>query len=125
MIVMAHHIGWTLCPHHLLPVRLDISIGYIPQGGCVGLSKMARIADSCLNTPMMQETLTHDIADAMMNKIKPIPSGSGIVVTGEHLCMRMRGVKSNSKVTTSAMRGTFFDKAATRAEFLALVRNHS
>src|SRR5262245_43589868 len=123
MVVMRHHSTWTLCPHHLLPVSLDISIAYIPKGGVVGLSKMARIAEMCLAKPMLQEELTHEIADAMMNNIQPVPAGAGCVVEGDHLCMRMRGVKTKGRVTTSAMRGALLEKPEARSEFLALVRN--
>lgn len=123
MIVMKHHTTWGMCPHHLLPVALDISIAYVPRGGVVGLSKMARIAEMCLSKPVLQESLTHQIVDTMMDKIKPTPNGAGCVVEGKHLCMAMRGVKSTGTVTTSAMRGVFLDKPATREEFLNLVRN--
>lgn len=123
MVVMKGHETWAVCPHHLLPVHLTVSIGYVPNGTVVGLSKMARIADRCLVAPVLQELLTNQIADSIMNQIKPTPMGAGVVVEGEHLCMRMRGVKTAGTITTSAMRGAFFTKPETRAEFLALVRN--
>jgi GTP cyclohydrolase I len=120
MIIMRHHQTWTLCPHHLLPVHLDISVAYVPNGGVVGLSKLCRIAESVLNKPAMQESITHDIADALMKNINPTPLGAGCIVRGEHLCMRMRGVKTSGSVVTSAMRGVLLQKPEARAEFLAL-----
>lgn len=123
MVVMRHHTAWTLCPHHLLPVLLDISVGYVPNGGVVGLSKLARIAEMHLTGPILQETATNGIADDLINRISPPPLGAGVVIEGEHLCMKMRGLRTSGKVTTSAMRGSLLNKPETRAEFLALVRN--
>jgi GTP cyclohydrolase I len=124
LIVARHHQAWTICPHHLLPVRLDISLGYIPRGGVVGLSKLMRIADHCLNAPIKQETLTDDIANAVMGRIKPSPIGAGVIIKGEHACMQMRGVRTSANVVTSAMRGAMFDKPEARSEFLQLVNGH-
>ena len=125
MVVLCGHKTWTLCPHHLLPVELTIHIAYIPQGGVVGLSKMARIAEAYLSKPTLQETLTHDVADGMMNNIKPNPLGAACVIEGAHLCMRMRGIKTTSRVVTSAMRGSFLTKPEARQEFLALTRGRN
>jgi GTP cyclohydrolase I len=126
MIILAHHVDWTLCPHHLLPVKLDVSIAYIPQGGVLGLSKLARLIQSNLSEPTLQEELTDDLADDLMS-LKPTkdslpPAGAAVLIYGEHLCMRMRGPKSTGETITSAMRGVFKDHIQTREEFLSLVR---
>lgn len=122
MCVMRHHTAWGLCPHHLLPVHLDISIGYLPDGAVVGLSKLARVANHVLGKPMLQEAATHVIVDSLMTNIKPTPKGAGCVIEGQHLCMQMRGVKTPAKVSTSAMAGVFLSDPAARLEFLSLVR---
>jgi GTP cyclohydrolase I len=123
MLVARHHKAWGMCPHHLLPVHLDVSIGYIPAGSVVGLSKLARIANHALGKPILQEAVTQDIVDSLMTKIKPTPKGAACVIEGQHLCMQMRGVKTPGNVVTSAMQGLFLTDPATRSEFLSLVRN--
>jgi GTP cyclohydrolase I len=122
MIIAKHHEAWTICPHHLLPVKLDISVCYIPKGGVVGLSKLMRIATTFLDKPIMQETLTHEVAQGLMEQINPTPAGAGVLITGEHACMQMRGIRTKSNIVTSAMRGVLLDNSAARMEFLSLVR---
>jgi GTP cyclohydrolase IA len=122
MLVARHHTAWGMCPHHLLPVHLDISIGYIPNGAVVGLSKLARIANHAIGKPILQEAVTQDITRSLMSKIHPTPKGAGCVIEGVHMCMQMRGVKTPGNVVTSSMEGVFLTEPATRAEFLSLVR---
>jgi len=95
-------------------------VGYIPKGRVVGISKLARAVELFARRPQVQERLTSQIADAIMEVVKPY--GVGVVMEAEHLCMTMRGVKKpGSKVVTSANRGIFRTRPATRAEFMAIV----
>lgn len=112
---------YSMCEHHLLPMKLDISIGYLPKGKVLGLSKMARIADSVCRRPQLQERIGHDIADIM---IKATGSEDVIVViSGEHYCMTMRGIKKPGTYTkTAAMRGKFGTDHALRREFYNLIQ---
>ena len=122
MIILSHLIAWTLCPHHLLPVELDLSLAYIPNGQVVGVSKLARLVMNHFTEPTLQEDLTDSVADELMSKLVPAPKGAAVLVYGRHDCMRIRGIKSNSTIITSAMRGVFLEKADVKEEFLSLVR---
>jgi len=108
----------SLCEHHLLPFHGTFHVGYIPRGRVVGISKLARVVDIYSRRLQLQERLTSQIADVLMEELKP--EGVAVVGMGEHLCMTMRGVrKPGSKVVTSANRGLFRDREATRLEFFA------
>lgn len=104
-IVMRNHVLWTLCPHHLLPVRLKVTAAYIPHKQVVGLSKLARMAQASNTGPLMQETFTRNFADTL-SKI-PGCGGAAVVTEGTHACMRIRGIKSNGKVLACARVGAF------------------
>lgn len=119
MIVLAHHTDYTLCPHHLLPVKLDISLAYIPKGMVLGLSKLARLVGHCLKAPTKQEELTHMLADELQEKTTP---DVAVLIYGEHACMQIRGVKSSGHNITSVVRGAFREKPEVKAEFLSLVK---
>jgi GTP cyclohydrolase I len=98
-------------------------IGYIPnaEGRVVGVSKLARVVEAFAKRPQLQERMTTQIADAIVEAIQP--DGVAVVIQAEHLCMTMRGIKKpGSNVVTSATRGLFRTRAATRAEFLSLVQ---
>jgi GTP cyclohydrolase I len=111
---------YSMCEHHLLPFIGKAHVAYIPNGKVVGLSKMARIVDMFARRLQIQENLTMQIADALMNMLHP--RGVGVVIEAKHLCMMMRGVeKQNSVMTTSCLLGTFKEDARTRSEFLALL----
>ena len=111
---------YSMCEHHLLPFFGLAHIGYIPQGRVVGISKLARLIDVFARRPQLQERLTSQIADAMVEGLRPM--GAGVVIEAEHLCIMMRGVrKPGSRIVTSANRGVFLRNATTRAEFLNLV----
>ena len=109
------------CEHHLTPFHGVAHVGYIPSGKITGLSKVARLVDLIARRPQVQERLTTQIADALVEILKPM--GVIVIIDCEHLCMSMRGVrKSRARTTTSAVRGVLRD-AATRAEAISLITN--
>ena len=109
------------CEHHLTPFHGVAHAGYIPSGKITGLSKVARLVDLFARRPQVQERLTTQIADALVEILKPM--GVIVIIDCEHLCMSMRGVrKSRARTTTSAVRGVLRD-AATRAEAISLITN--
>jgi len=113
---------YSLCEHHLLPFFGRAHVAYIPDGKILGLSKVARIVDVFARRLQVQERLTDEIADAIMEVLHP--TGVGVVVTAAHFCMMMRGVeKQHSGTVTSSMLGSFRKNKATRDEFLALTRS--
>jgi GTP cyclohydrolase I len=112
---------FSLCEHHLLPFLGKAHIGYIPKGHVVGVSKLVRILKAEAMQLQLQERLTKNVADCLMQELKP--TGVGVIIEAEHLCMSIRGVKSfGAKMVTSAMRGGFRTSESTRAEFLSLIR---
>ena len=112
-----------MCEHHLLPFYGVAHVGYIPSAGgrVVGVSKLARVVEILARRPQLQERMTQQIADAIFEALKP--AGVAVVIQAEHLCMIMRGIKKpGATVITSAVRGTFRSKVATRSEFLSLIQ---
>ncbi|MHB1005863.1 MAG: GTP cyclohydrolase I FolE [Chloroflexota bacterium] len=121
MIVLRDIPFYSMCEHHLLPFHGVAHIGYIPNGRVVGISKLARVVEILARRPQLQERLTSQIADAIIEELKP--QGVAVVVKAEHLCMTMRGIKKpGSHVVTSANRGLFRKRAATRAEFFSIIQ---
>jgi GTP cyclohydrolase I len=113
----------SMCEHHLVPFYGVAHVGYIPNGRIVGISKLARAVEALAARPQVQERLTSQIADLLMERLRP--KGVGVVLIAEHHCMTMRGIrKPGSQVVTSANRGAFRDREPTRLEFLALLENH-
>ena len=115
---------FSMCEHHLLPFHGKAHVGYIPgpEGRVTGLSKLARLADMYAKRPQVQERLTAQIADAIVDKLGA--SAVIVVLECEHLCMAMRGIRKPGAVTTtSAVRGGFQKNAASRAEVLSLIRS--
>lgn len=111
---------YSLCEHHLLPFFGRANVAYIPKHHIVGLSKIPRLVEVFSRRLQVQERLTTQIANTIMDGLDPL--GVGVIIRAEHLCMRMRGVeKQNSIVTTSAMLGSFRSQQATREEFITLV----
>jgi len=122
MVILTPTVVWTLCPHHILPCRFEVCIGYIPSGQSVlGLSKFSRIAVLMGKRPIMQETYTREVADIIENKIKP--EGLGVWVIGSHGCMEVRGILQSAKVSTSVLRGSFMDDQKVREEFYSIARS--
>jgi GTP cyclohydrolase IA len=112
---------YSMCEHHLLPFIGKAHVAYIPNGKVIGLSKVARIVDVFARRLQIQEQLTTQIADALMQALHP--NGVAVVIEAKHLCMMMRGVeKQNSTMTTSCLLGSFKEDARTRSEFLALLK---
>jgi GTP cyclohydrolase I len=111
---------YSLCEHHMLPFYGRCHIGYLPRGKVFGVSKLARLADMYARRLQLQERLTEQISQAIMDSINAL--GVGAMIEARHLCMMMRGVeKQNSMMVTSSLLGTFRNNPATRQEFLSLV----
>ena len=123
MVVLKDIPFYSMCEHHLLPFFGVVHVGYIPDitGRVVGISKFARVVEIFARRPQIQERMTTQIADAIVKGLQP--QGVAVVVQAEHLCMVMRGVKKpGTNIITSAIRGSFHQKAASRAEFFSLIQ---
>ena len=123
MVILKDIPFYSMCEHHLLPFYGVAHVGYIPNanGEVVGISKLARVVEIFARRPQIQERMTKQIADAIFEALQP--DGVAVIVQAEHLCMIMRGIKKpGTTVISSAVRGTFRSKAATRSEFLSLVQ---
>ena len=113
---------YSTCEHHLLPIIGRVHVAYIPDGKVVGLSKIPRVVNVFARRMQIQEQLTEQIADAIMDTITP--KGVAVVVQARHMCMEMRGVeKINSTTTSSALRGLFKKDHKTRSEFFSLINS--
>jgi GTP cyclohydrolase I len=113
---------YSICEHHLTPFHGHAHVAYIPNedGRITGLSKLARLVDGYAKRPQVQERLTMQIADALVDRLQP--RGAFVMIEAEHLCMSMRGVRKPGSLTiTSAVRGSFKDSPATRSEAMALL----
>jgi GTP cyclohydrolase I len=121
MVILRDIPFYSVCEHHFMPFHGRAAVGYIPDGRVVGLSKLARLVEGYARRPQLQERLTSQVADALMDTLEP--DGVAVVIEAEHLCMTQRGVKKpGARMITSATRGTFRKNEVTRAEFLSLVR---
>ena len=122
MVIVKDIDFYSLCEHHLLPFFGKCHVAYIPSRQVVGLSKIPRLVDVFARRLQIQERMTNQIAQTILEKIRPL--GVAVVCESTHLCMAMRGVeKQNSFAVTSAMLGAFRDNARTRSEFLELIRH--
>ena len=121
MVILRDIPFYSTCEHHLVPFHGAAHVGYVPNGRVVGLSKLARVVETFARRPQLQERLTSQIADVIMEALDP--DGVAVVIEAEHLCMTARGVKKpGAKMVTSAVRGSFKRSAVTRSEFLTLVQ---
>ena len=123
MVILKDIPFYSMCEHHLLPFYGVAHVGYIPSPGgrVVGVSKLARVVEILARRPQLQERMTQQIADAIFEALQP--TGVAAVIQAEHLCMVMRGIKKpGTTVITSALKGTFRSKVATRSEFLSLIQ---
>ena len=124
MVIVKDIDFYSLCEHHLLPFFGKCHVAYIPRQRVIGLSKIPRLVDVFARRLQIQERMTNQIAQTILEKIDPL--GVAVVCQGTHLCMSMRGVeKQNSFAVTSAMLGIFRDNARTRMEFLELIRQRA
>ena len=121
MVVIKDIELYSLCEHHMLPFIGKCHIGYLPDGKVLGLSKFARIVDMFARRLQIQENMTKQIADAIMEVTGA--KGVAVVIEAQHMCMMMRGVeKQNSSMTSSVMKGLMKDRQSTREEFLQFIR---
>jgi GTP cyclohydrolase I len=121
MIIVKNIEFYSMCEHHMLPFYGKCHIGYIPTGKIFGVSKLARLVDCFARRLQIQERLTNQVAQVILDNIQP--EGVGVVMEAQHMCMTMRGVqKQESLMVTSAMLGSFRAEQATRAEFLNLIK---
>lgn len=124
MIICKNIDFFSTCEHHLLPFYGRAHVGYIPDKNIVGLSKFSRVIDIFSHRLQNQERLTTQIANFLLDKIKP--KGLGVILEAEHLCIKSRGAdKQNSTVSTSSFKGSFKTRPETRAEFLDLISKNN
>ncbi|HUT56551.1 MAG TPA: GTP cyclohydrolase I FolE [Phycisphaerae bacterium] len=120
MVVLRDIPFYSMCEHHLLPFMGKAHVAYLPRGRVVGLSKIARVVESCSHRPQTQERLTSQIANMLMDKLEA--KGAAVIIEATHTCMTIRGVrKPGSVMVTSAMLGTFRSNLATRNEAITLL----
>ena len=120
MVVVRDIEFYSLCEHHLLPFFGRAHVGYLPRGRIIGLSKIPRVVDMYAHRLQVQERLTHQVADFLMERLRP--KGVACVIEATHLCTVMRGVrKQEATMVTSSMLGTFRADARTRSEFLTFI----
>lgn len=113
--------GWSLCQHHLLPFSFTAHVGYLTGPRVLGLSKIPRIVAQCSHKLQLQEYLTQEIAEVIVEHTKS--DTVGVVLIGSHTCMSMRGIQSPSQMVTSCMLGTFMANPILRQEFLTLIQD--
>ena len=116
MVVIKDLVDYSLCPHHLLPVRYEFRVGYIPTGQVIGLSKIPRIIHYMMSRLPLQEDLPDLIVGELMDLLRPM--GAGCQVKGHHMCMEIRGVKTEGEFITTKLTGVMLLNPATHEEFL-------
>jgi GTP cyclohydrolase I len=121
LVMIRDHVFYTLCPHHLLPVRLTAAVSYIPNGKVIGASKLIRMVHEVNLYPMTQERLTAEIIASIEKLTQGTSRGEAVLLVGEHDCFRMRGVKSSASMVTVKFKGEY-DTPERRGAFLDLVK---
>ena len=122
MVIVKNIELYSMCEHHLLPFIGKCHVAYLPKGEVIGLSKIARLVDVFARRLQIQENLTNEIANCILEHTNA--AGTAVIIEAKHMCMMMRGVeKQNSVMTTSCMLGAFRNSASTRNEFLSLVNS--
>ena len=120
MVIVKNIELYSMCEHHMLPFIGKCHIAYLPKNKVIGLSKIARIVEVFARRLQIQENLTNEIANCIIEKTEA--AGAAVIIEAQHMCMMMRGVeKQNSVMTTSCMLGTFRKSPSTRNEFLSLI----
>lgn len=122
IVIVAGHVFWTMCPHHLLPVRIEASVAYYPNGQVVGYSKLMRLIHEVNRKPETQEKLTDMISESIKRHTNNTSLGEAVFLVGEHGCSRMRGLKSEGVMKTYKFTGVFKDNLEHQSRFLELVR---
>jgi GTP cyclohydrolase I len=121
MVIVKNIELYSMCEHHLMPFIGKCHVAYLPKGRIIGLSKLARIVDAFARRLQIQENLTNEIANCILEKTAA--AGVAVIIEAQHMCMMMRGVeKQNSVMTTSCMLGAFRNSHSTRNEFLLLLK---
>lgn len=121
MVIVKNIELYSMCEHHMLPFIGKCHVAYLPKGKVIGLSKIARIVDMYARRLQIQENLTKEIAEVIIERTGA--AGAGVIIEAQHMCMMMRGVeKQNSVMTTSCMLGAFRNSQSTRNEFLSLIQ---
>jgi len=120
-ILLRRHRMYSLCPHHLLPVRFDVSLAYIPNGEVLGLSKLGRILDECNTRPLLQERFTKDALDKIREICHGL-KGSAVLIEGQHGCIQIRGLHSEAEFVTYRLEGDFKSDASLEYRFFDLCR---
>jgi len=120
IVAMRNITGWSLCEHHLLPFSFIAHVAYLPRDRVIGASKLERLVIAYAHRLQLQERITRQVADALMNYLNP--RGVAVIIIGEHLCTRCRGVKSpSSELVSSIMLGSFREEQSARIEVLSLL----
>jgi len=120
-ILLRDHRMYSLCPHHMFPVKLFVSIAYIPDGHVLGLSKLARLTQECNKGPLLQEKFTKDVLSFLTRICKGV-KGAACLVEGKHGCLEMRGAKSDAHFLTYKFQGEFLENVHLQDRFLALCK---
>jgi len=121
MVIVKDIDCYSMCAHHLLPFKIKVHVGYIPDKKISGLSKIPRVVEKFAHRPQLQERLTQQIANFLYNELKA--KGVIVIIEGEHMCMSMRGIKKlGSITTTSALKGIFSTSSSPKEEFISLIR---
>jgi GTP cyclohydrolase I len=120
-ILLSGHEVFSLCPHHLLPVRMDVSLAYIPNGEVLGLSKLARVLHDCNSGPLLQEAFTRQACEHL-ESIVGGSHGVACLVVAHHDCMQIRGIRTHGHVTTYTLKGDFLNKPHIQDRFFDLSR---